>query len=160
MWGGRLGTSLTGSVPNSQIGEDGSILEGVDMDLNYQRCPKDDAKIISADIGVSNSGKRVELGIAEIATALQIKGCIYATTLAIKGGVTEDFIARVALGLAQQMNGDIHALCPVIGMLCECSALMQGGTTAFDKYGLVNVFPSKQCPPWMRGYFDKQMEDD
>lgn len=125
------------------------------MDLNYQRCPEDDAKVITSTLGISNSGQVVELGIAEIATALQMKGLIYATTLAVKGGVTYDFVSRVAAGLASQMGEDTHALCPVIGILVESFTLMNGGYTALDKHGLVNVYPSKDSPPWMKAYFEQ-----
>lgn len=130
------------------------------MDLNYQRCPEDDARVISATIGITGSNDVAELGLAEIATSLQMKGSIYATTLAIKGGVPGDFLSRCAAGLASQMGSDIHALCPVIQVLCECFALMAGGKTVLDKDGQVCIYPSKQCPDWMRGYFNKKMEDD
>lgn len=130
------------------------------MDLNYQRCPKDDAKIITATLGISHSGRVVELGLPEIATSLQMKGAVYATTLAIKGGVTQDFVSRVAAGLASQMGEDVHALCPVIGMLVEAFAMMMGGYTSLDKDGLVNVYPAKDCPPWMKAYFEQLVGGD
>lgn len=130
------------------------------MDLNYLRCPEDKAKVITATLGISNSGRVVELGLAEIATSLQMKGLIYATTLAIKGGVTQDFISRVAAGLAGQMGDDVHALCPVIGVLVETFTMMNGGYTALDKDGLVNIYPSKDCPPWMKTYFEQLVGGD
>lgn len=129
------------------------------MDLIYQRCPGDTAKVLSADIAVDGQGRKVELGINEIATALIMKGAIYGTTMAIKGGVTEDFVSRVALGLSKQLGDDIHALCPVLGILCECSALMAGGKAVFDKSGLVEVFPPQQCEAWLKKYFDKKIGD-
>lgn len=125
------------------------------MELNYLRCPQDDAKVITATLGISNSGTVIELGLPEIATAVQMKGLVYTTTLAIKGGVTQDFVSRVAGGLCSQMGEDVHALCPVISILVETCALMNGGYTALDQHGLVNVYPSKSCPGWMRGYFDQ-----
>lgn len=128
------------------------------MDLTYQRCPKDDAKVITSTLGVSNSGQIVEIGIAEIATSVQLKGTIYATTLAIKGGVTSDFVSRVAASLASQMGDDVHALCPVIGILVEAFALMNGGYTVLDSYGSVNVYPPTDYPPWMKAYFEQLVE--
>lgn len=130
------------------------------MDLNYQRCPEDDAKVITATLGISNSGKVVELGLSEIASSLQMKAAIYTISLAIKGGVTEDYVSRVAAGLCTQMGEDVHALCPVIGVLVECFAMMNGGYTALDKHGLVNVYPSKDCPPWMKLYFEQLVGGD
>jgi hypothetical protein len=129
------------------------------MDLVYQRCPDDAAKILSAEIATDGMGRKVELGLSEIATALIMKGAIYGTTMAIKGGVTEDFVSRVALGLSKQLGDDIHALCPVLSILCECSALMAGGRAVFSQSGLVEVFPPQQCEAWLKKYFDKKMED-
>ncbi len=123
------------------------------MDLNYQRCPEDDARVLTANLAVSN-GQQTNIGLSEIATTLQLKGSIYSTTVAIKGGVTDDFIDRVATGLAKQMGEDIHALCPVINILCKAFALMSGGRAVLDEEGLLNVYPSKECPPWMRGLFE------
>lgn len=128
------------------------------MELNYQRCPEDNAKIISASIHMTHQNEQVVLGLAEIATSLQMKGSVYATTLAIKGGVPDDFLSRCAASLASQMGGDIHALCPVIQILCECFALMASGKAVLDKDGQVSIYPSKECPKWIRGYFDKKME--
>lgn len=134
------------------------------MELNYQRCPEDDAGVMTADLAVSDGGE-VELGLSEIATTLQLKGSIYSTTMAIKGGVTDDFVDRVAAGLARQMDNDIHALCPVISILCKTFALLSGGRDVLGKDGLLNVYPSKECPPWMRGLFEsieksKDREDE
>jgi len=130
------------------------------MELNYDRCPEDDAKLILATIQMTSTGKHVTLGLAELATALCMKGSIYAATLAIKGGVENDFIGKCASGLASQMGGDIHALCPVIQILCECFALMSGGKVTTDKEGLVSVYPSRQCPKWMHEYFTQKVEDE
>ncbi|KKM27662.1 hypothetical protein LCGC14_1572490 [marine sediment metagenome] len=131
------------------------------MDLTYQRCPEDAAQVLSAtlEIDLGPSGKKIELGIHEIASILMMKGMIYGTTLAIKGGVTEDFVSRVALGLSKQMGDDVHALCPVLGMLSECSALMGGGKAVLSKEGLIDVFPSQQCEEWLKKYFDKKLGD-
>lgn len=124
------------------------------MELNYKRCPEDETKVLSAEFPAGVLGESVTLGIAEIVAALQMKGCIYATTLAIKSGVEDDFVSRTALGLSEQMGDDIHALCPVIGILCECFALMTGGKPVLGKDGQVNIYPAKDCPPLLRGYFD------
>ncbi len=129
------------------------------MELNYQRCPEDEAKILTADI-IVGQGKVVELGLPEIVTSLALKASIYSATLAIKNGVTEDFVSRVAVGLAHHMGGDIHALCPVMGMMMECFALMGGGHSTLDEEGLVDVFPRKECPPMLRGYFENRLEDE
>lgn len=124
------------------------------MDLNYQRCPEDSTKVISATLPVGNGSQQIVLGMPEIATALQLKGALYSLTLAIKGGVTDDFVDRVAAGLARQMGDDIHALCPAIGILCKTLALMGGGKAVLGKDELLSVYPNKQCPPWMRGLFE------
>ncbi len=129
------------------------------MDLNYLRCPLDTTKIISSVSGLSTSGRLVEIGLPEIASALSLKGALYATTLAIKNGVADDFVSRVATSLATQMGTDVHALCPVIGILVECMAVMTGGKAALDEKGRMNVFPSKDCPAWMKGYFNQQLGD-
>lgn len=127
------------------------------MELNYQRCPEDRANVIGASIEVPGPGKdSIELGISEIATCLQLKAAIYGMTLAIKNGVTDDFVSKVAAGLASQMGDDIHALCPVIGALCECFALLQGGKVVLDDEGLIGVEPSKDCPSWMQRYIDEE----
>lgn len=131
----------------------------MDLDLTYQRCPDDAAGVISAEVGVDGQGRKVEFGISEIATVLAMKGTIYGTTLAIKGGVTGDFVSRVALGLFKQMGDDIHALCPVLSILCECSALMSGGKAVFGQTGLVEIFPPQPCEEWLKKYFDKKMGD-
>ncbi|KKN80404.1 hypothetical protein LCGC14_0329970 [marine sediment metagenome] len=123
------------------------------MNLNYQRCPEDDARVLTASLAISG-GQQIDVGLGEIATTLQLKGSIYSATVVIKGGVTDDFIDRVATGLAKQMGEDIHALCPVISILCKAFALMAGGRAVLDKEGLLNVYPSKECPPWMRGLFE------
>ena len=129
------------------------------MDLNYQRCPEDDAKVLTATLGVSRGGQTVELGIAELATSVQMKGSAYATTLAIKSGVTYDFVSRVASSLSAQMGEDVHALCPVLGILVEAMALMTGGYSTLDDNGLVNVYPDKDCAPWMKEYFKQLAEE-
>ena len=124
------------------------------MELNYQRCPDDEMKVLSAELSTGVLGESVTLGVAELVTDVQMKGCIYGVTLAIKGGVEDDFVSKAALGLLSQMGGDIHALCPVIGILCECFALMTGGKVVLGKDGLVNIYPAKDCIPLLRGYFD------
>lgn len=130
------------------------------MDLTYQRCPEDDAKIITATLGMSNEGREIELGIAEIAASLSLKGAIYSMTLAIKGGVQSDFVSKVAAGLISQMGDDRHALCPILGVLIEAIALSSGGYSALDGNGLVNIYPSKDCPPWMKEYFKQLVEEE
>jgi len=130
------------------------------VELNYQRCPEDPARVIGASIEVPGLVEPVELGIAEITTCLHLKGSIYGVTLAVKNGVTNDFVSKVAAGLAQQMGDDIHALCPVIGILCECFALLQGGKAVVDDEGLIGVEPSKDCPAWMRGYIGNEEHKD
>ena len=131
------------------------------MELNYQRCPEDDSKMLTSSLEVSD-GQQIDIGLAEIATTLQIKGSIYSTTAVIKSGVTDDFIDRVAAGLAKQMGEDIHALCPAISIICKAFALMSGGRAVLDKEKLLNVYPSKECPPWMRGLFEsiEESKDD
>ena len=127
------------------------------MDLNYNRCPEDTARVIGATLEIGpKKGDNVEIGLSEIATCLALKGAIYSMTLAIKNGVTDDFVSKVAIGLAQQMGEDVHALCPVIGALCECFALMQGGKVVKDDEGLIGVEPGKDCPNWMQGYIDEE----
>ena len=129
-------------------------------ELNYQRCPEDDGNIITCMIGRSHSGKEVNLGIPEVATSLILCGATYGVTLAVKTGVSNDFIARCAAGLALRLDNDVHALCPIISILIETSALMHGGKMAFDPEGQVEIFPSSDCPVWMRGYMKQQMESN
>ena len=128
-------------------------------ELNYQRCPEDDGNIITCEIGRSQSGKAVCLGITEIASSLILHGATYGITMAVKTGVSNDFIARCAAGLTLRLDQDVHALCPIISVLIETSALMHGGKMAFDAEGQVEIFPSADCPAWMRGYMEQQMED-
>ena len=125
------------------------------MDLNYRRCPEDQAKVMSTDVDVG-SGRIVTLGLAEIVTALAMKGALYTTTLAIKNGVPNDFVGRAAIGLRHQVGADDHVLCPVMDILCECFALLNGGKVVVDKEGLVDIFPARPCPTWLRGYFDQR----
>jgi hypothetical protein len=133
---------------------------GEAVELTYERCPEDDARIISAEIGVSASGQAVELGVAEVSASLALKGAIYAVTLAIKSGVTEDFLSRTAAGMATQMGTDIHALCPVIRILCECFAVMSGGPTRLDDDGLLTILPPEGCPPWMEVFFSGPEDEE
>lgn len=128
-------------------------------ELNYQRCPEDDGNIITCEIGRSQAGKPVLLGIPEVATSLTLCGATYGVTLAVKTGVSDDFIARCAAGLALRLDNDVHALCPIISILIETSALMHGGKMAFDRTGQVAIFPTPDCPEWMKGYMNQQMED-
>lgn len=130
------------------------------MDFIYTRCPKDDAKIITANLGVSNNGRVVELGVAEIASSVALKGVIYTLTLAIKGGVAPDFVSKVAAGLSSQLGEDQHAICPVLGALIESAALMSGGYSVLDETSLVHIYPSKECPAWMREYFKQLAEEE
>lgn len=125
------------------------------MDLSYQRCPEDNAKVMSAEIAL-DGGQVLHLGLPEIATGLQMKGCVYSTTLAIKGGVPGDFVARTAVGLSKQLGVDVHALCPVIGVMCECHALMLGGKVVVGEDGQISIFPGKACPAFLHGYFSNR----
>ena len=129
-------------------------------ELNYQRCPEDDGNLITCEIGRSRSGRVMELGNPEIGTSLILLGATYGVTMAVKSGVPNDYIARCAAGLALRLGEDLHALCPIISILVEASALMHGGKMAFDKEGLAEIFPSDECPEWMSGYFDQQMESN
>ncbi len=129
------------------------------MGLNYKRCPEDDEEVVLVELPVGVAGGSMALGIAEIATVLQVKGSIYATTLAIRSGVEDDFVSKVALALVHRMGDDIHALCPVIDILCECQALMTGGKVVLGKDGQVHIYPTKDCSPLLRGYFDGREQD-
>ena len=96
------------------------------MLLQYHRCPSDPNTPIVGHIGTLRDGHLVEVGIAEIASALSLQSAGSTVTLAIKNGVTMDYTTRTAMALAALVRADPHVLCPLPDIISSADLILQG----------------------------------
>lgn len=128
-----------------------------ELELRYDRCDGDPIRLIMAEVGQTLDGTMVTVGIPEIASALALKSATYTITMAMKGGVTEDFNLRTALAFGGQIASDVHAIVPVMDILGYTLALFHGarvqyagGDATCPTLKLINT---EKCPDWLQWYF-------
>jgi hypothetical protein len=96
-------------------------------ELNYNRCPKDDWRAGSAEIGQNpDTGEPIELNINGVAAVQAVQSAMITLTAMLKAGHEDDFIEKVALCLWSKVGYDPHALCPMLKLLSLIALLTNG----------------------------------
>lgn len=132
-------------------------------DVNYDRCPGDDFKAGTAQIGVNpDNGEPVELNMNGVASVIAVQSALLTVSAAMRAGHEEDFLEKIALCLFGELTQDPHALCPLLTICSMCLLMLneQAGVTFKD--GKVVIAPPdlgmESGPLCM--YDDKEEEDD
>jgi hypothetical protein len=118
-------------------------------DIAYDRCPNDDFRAGSAQVGVNpKTGQSVELNINGVGAVVSIHAALLSLSMAMKAGYEEGFLEKVALVLAGKLECDPHALCPLLTTLSMCLALVsKAGEITFNEEGHITiVFPDDDDP--------------
>lgn len=112
-------------------------------ELSYDRCPNDDSKASSATIGYNpETGKPIELSLNAVAACTALHAASLAITTAMKAGVEDDFLEKIALCLYPRLEEDPHAMCPIITINSMMSALhRQHARVLFTKDERVMIIP-------------------
>lgn len=120
------------------------------MELVRIRCDDDDPTIIIAQqVGETVDGSIIEVGQAEIASAIAIDSSVQTLTLAVRNGVTGDFQLRTALGLSNMRILDPHGLCPLIGIIAATWAIL-AGSEVIRTSELLSLKLSDDTPDWIK----------
>ncbi len=102
--------------------------------LNYNRCREDDVKACTAIIGKDpETGQLIELNIHGMAAAIAVHSAVLAVSAAIKTGVEEGFLERMALALIPRLEADPHLLCPMVRLFSKL--LMLATNNASIEFG-------------------------
>ncbi len=104
-------------------------------------------------VGPTKDGQSVTIGLPEIASSVAMKSAACTVTLAMKGGVTNDFILRTALGVKNQLEPDLYALVPVMEIVCTTLALTCGAEVIVQDSGELKLVGIEECPGWLQQYF-------
>lgn len=107
------------------------------MLLHYKRCPNDPNIPIATRIELLEDGQVVEVGIAEIASAVALGSAAHTITLAVKNGVVPDFAIRTALTLVTSLAEDPHGLCSLREIIEIAAAIQRGRKVQVDEGGLL-----------------------
>lgn len=131
-------------------------------DISYDRCPGDDFKAGSAQVGVNpDNGEPVELNINGVASVIAVQSAMLTVSAAMKAGHEEDFLAKVALCLFGKLTSDPHALCPLLTICSMCLLMLneQAGVT-FKNGKVVIAPPDLDMEAGPSCMFDDEDEDD
>lgn len=112
-------------------------------DLSYDRCPNDDWKSGTAQIGTNpDTGDPVELDLNGVSTVIAIQSAMLSTSAAMKVGHEDDFLAKVALCLFGKLVSDPHMICPLLTVLSMCTLMLseQAGVI-FNSEGRIVIAP-------------------
>jgi len=93
---------------------------------------------------MTGDGKVVEVGLAEITSALSLYSAACVVTLAARNGIVPDFVTRVAMALTLPMKEDPHGLCLPTKILMEASLILQGQKILMDERGLLHTDMGRQ----------------
>ena len=112
-------------------------------DLSYDRCPNDDMKAGSAQVGENpDNGQPIELNMNGVAAVISVQSALLTLSAAMKAGHEEDFLEKVSLTLFGKLTGDPHAICPLLTICSMCLMMLtdQAGVS-FDENGHVRIMP-------------------
>lgn len=112
-------------------------------DIGYNRCPNDDYKLGTAEIGVNpDTGKPIELNLNGVATVVAVQSALLTLGAALRNGHEPDFLEKVSLAVYGKLIEDPHALCPLLTICSMCLLMLRrGAAITFDKDGHVVIAP-------------------
>lgn len=112
-------------------------------DIGYNRCPSDDWRAGSAQIGVNpETGQPIEVNVNGVAAAVAVQSALLTLTATMKAGHEVDFLEKVALTLFPKVQDDPHCLCPLLTLLSMLLLMVQGvAAITFDPEGNVVIRP-------------------
>jgi hypothetical protein len=112
-------------------------------DIGYNRCPNDDWKAGTAQIGENpKTGQPVELNINGISAVVSVQSALLTLSAAMKAGHEKDFIEKIALCLFGKLQDDPHAICPLLTVLSMVLLMLRGVVdVTFDNEGHVVITP-------------------
>lgn len=131
-------------------------------DINYDRCPGDDFKAGSAQIGMNpDTGEPVELNMNGVAAVIAVQSALLTVSAAMKAGHEEDFLEKVALTLFSKLTSDPHALCPLLTICFMCLLMLNEKAGVTFKDGKVVIAPPDlDMESGASCMFDDEEEDD
>jgi len=112
-------------------------------DIAYERCPSDDWKAGTAQIGVNpKTGQAIELNINGVSAIVAIQSALLTLSAMMKAGYEEDFLEKITLCLSSKLRDDPHAICPLLTVLSTCMLMLRGETTTtFDDENCITISP-------------------
>ncbi len=133
-------------------------------DLEYRRCPDDDWKAGSAEVGNNpDTGQPIEININGVSSVMSIQACLMALGAAMKAGHEEDFLEKITLCLYGKVIADPHSLCPLITILGSVMMLISDELVVkFGKDNQVQLVPMNETTPNKSTciYDDDEGDDD